>query len=43
MGIIKSSGAYTQEAAGTVKIFLMSLNSTYNEVVEGASTPEKDF
>ena len=43
MELYKSTGTFTQEAAGTVKIFLMSLNSTYNEVVEGASTPEKDF
>ena len=43
MELYKSSGTYTQQAAGTVKIFLMSLNSTYNEVVEGGSTPKKDF
>ena len=43
MELYKSSGTYTQEAAGTVKIFLMSLNSTYNEVVKDASTPKKDF
>ena len=44
MELYKSTGTYTQQAAGTVKIYLMSLNSTYNKVVKGgASAPKKDF
>ena len=44
MDLIKSTGAYTQEAAGTAKINLMSLSSNYNKVVKGGATaPKKDF
>jgi len=44
MELYKSTGTYTQQAAGTVKLYLMSLNSTYNKIVKGgASAPKKDF
>ena len=44
MDLIKSTGVYTQEAAGNVKIYLMLLSSNYNKVVKGGATaPKKDF
>jgi len=44
MEIYKSTGTYTQQAAGVVKLYIMSLNSTYNKVVKGGtSAPKKDF
>ena len=44
MNLYKSTGSYNQQAAGIVKIYLMSLSSTYNTVVKGGATsPKKDF
>tara|TARA_B100000963_G_scaffold357876_1_gene381089 strand:- start:342 stop:1616 length:1275 start_codon:yes stop_codon:yes gene_type:complete len=42
--LYKSSGTYNQRAQGLVKLYIMSLNSTYNNVVKGGpSGMKKDF
>ena len=42
--LYKSTGTYNQKATGIVKLYIMSLNSTYNNVVKGGpSGMKKDF
>ena len=42
--LYKSTGTYNQQAAGMSKLYIMSLNSTYNKVVKGGpSGMKKDF